>query len=149
MEGFFCVYTGNTFADNKITQMYITHIAIWCKDLEGMKEFYVKYFGAVPNKKYENTRNRFRSYFLELDNGPRLELMQMPGITERLHDPLLSFQGLVHFAIAVGSGEQVNTLTEIFRKDGIRIVGEPRLTGDGYYESVILDPEGNRIEITI
>ena len=29
------------------------------------------------------------------------------------------------------------------------IEGEPRTTGDGYYESVVLDPEGNRIEITV
>jgi len=27
------------------------------------------------------------------------------------------------------------------------VVGEPRYTGDGYYESCILDPDGNRIEI--
>ncbi|MCG8321263.1 MAG: hypothetical protein MI921_17300 [Cytophagales bacterium] len=25
-------------------------------------------------------------------------------------------------------------------------MGEPRRTGDGYYESIILDPEGSRIE---
>jgi lactoylglutathione lyase len=34
------------------------------------------------------------------------------------------------------------------RKNGFSIIGEPRTTGDGYYESVISDPEGNLIEIT-
>jgi len=28
-------------------------------------------------------------------------------------------------------------------------VDGPRHTGDGYFESVVLDPDGNRIEITI
>jgi len=43
----------------------------------------------------------------------------------------------------------VNALTNQLREDGYAILGEPRTTGDGYYESVIQDPDGNRIEITI
>jgi lactoylglutathione lyase len=43
----------------------------------------------------------------------------------------------------------VDTLTERLRADGYRVVGEPRTTGDGYYESVVLDLDGNRIEITV
>jgi len=62
---------------------------------------------------------------------------------------MAQFSGLIHFAVSVGSEGAVNTLTEQLRKDGITIVGEPRTTGDGYYESAVLDPEGNRIEITI
>jgi lactoylglutathione lyase len=56
--------------------------------------------------------------------------------------------GLSHIAISVGNKEIVDKLTERLRSDGFIIIGEPRITGDGYYESVILDPEGNRIEIT-
>jgi lactoylglutathione lyase len=59
------------------------------------------------------------------------------------------YTGLAHFAIAVGSKEKVNSLTEQLRNDGFEIAGEPRTTGDGYYESVIHDPEGNSIEITV
>jgi lactoylglutathione lyase len=129
--------------------MYIEHLAIWCKDLEAMKDFYVKYFGAVANKQYHNPRNQFYSYFLNFEKGPRLELMQMPRIPDSLNDVMEQFMGLIHFAVSVGSEEKVNTITEQFRKDGIRIVGEPRKTGDGYYESAILDIEGNRIEITV
>ena len=34
------------------------------------------------------------------------------------------------------------------KKDGYEVISGPRTTGDGYYESCILDPEGNQIEIT-
>jgi lactoylglutathione lyase len=74
--------------------------------------------------------------------------MQMPGIPLSLNDAHKQFSGLIHFAVSVGSKEKVDSLTEQLRKDGYAIVGEPRTTGDGYYESVVLDPEGNRIEIT-
>lgn len=129
--------------------MHIEHLAIWCKDLEAMKDFYVKYFRAVPNKQYHNPKNQFYSYFLSFEKGARLELMQMPGISDSLNDVIAQFTGLIHFAVSVHSEEKVNELTEQLRKDGIKIVGEPRKTGDGYYESAILDIEGNRIEITV
>lgn len=38
---------------------------------------------------------------------------------------------------------------ERLRTDGYHVIGEPRTTGDGYYESVVLDADGNRVEITI
>jgi lactoylglutathione lyase len=71
----------------------------------------------------------------------------MPGIPESQNDIYKQFSGLIHFAVSVGSKEKVDTLTEQLRKDGYEIVGEPRTSGDGYYESVVLDGEGNRIEI--
>lgn len=129
--------------------MKIEHIAIWCKDLEKMKDFYVRFFGATANARYHNPKNQFYSYFLGFETGARLELMQMPGIPDSKNDVMAQFSGLIHFAMSVGSEEKVNMLTEQLRKEGIRIVGEPRKTGDGYYESAILDIEGNRIEITV
>jgi lactoylglutathione lyase len=124
----------------------IEHIAIWVKDIEKIKSFYISYFGAVAGEKYFNPKKEFESYFLRLGDGPRLELMQKPQINESITNEIL---GLTHFAVSVGNKEQVDQLTERIRKDGFTIAGEPRTTGDGYYESVILDPEGNRIEITI
>jgi lactoylglutathione lyase len=75
--------------------------------------------------------------------------MQMPGIPVTAKDVYRQFSGLIHFAISVGSKEKVDRLTEQIRADGFEVVGEPRWTGDGYYESVILDPDKNRVEITI
>lgn len=122
----------------------IDHIAIWVEDLEKMREFYCKYFDGVSNQKYENKIKGFESYFISFDGATRIELMKRKDIEERIYKEIL---GLAHLAFKVGSKKKVNELTEIFRKDGYKIIGEPRTTGDGYYESVILDPEGNRIEL--
>lgn len=128
--------------------MTIEHLAIWVKDLEKMRAFYEKYFEATANEKYHNPAKKFESYFLSFQSGARLELMQKPGIPDNKNDVSEQYTGLIHFAVSTGSIEKVNELTEKLRKDGFQVVGEPRTTGDGYYESVILDPEHNRIEIT-
>ena len=129
--------------------MKIEHLAIWVNDLEGMKKFYETYFYGQANNKYRNDKKQFESYFLTFEEGCRLELMNRPDIPQNLNDLVKEYIGIIHFAIAVGSKETVDTLTETLRKAGYSVVGEPRWTGDGYYESVILDPEKNRIEITI
>jgi lactoylglutathione lyase len=75
--------------------------------------------------------------------------MHMPGIPESLNDVEAQFTGYIHLAISVGSEEQVDAVTARLRVDGYRVMGAPRRTGDGYYESVVLDPDGNRVEITV
>lgn len=129
--------------------MKIDHIAIWTKDLEGMRLFYEKYFHVSTGEKYLNSKKNFESFFLRFEDGARLEIMHKPEITSSEKNTWNEFIGLAHVAISVGSKEKVNALTEQLRHDGFQIIGEPRTTGDGYYESVVLDPEGNRIEITI
>lgn len=128
--------------------MYIEHVALWVRDLERMRWFYETYFGAKANEKYVNSTKNFSSYFLTFSEGCRLELMHMPGIPDSLDSPIHQFMGFIHLAISVGSEATVDALTDRLRADGYTIVGEPRRTGDGYYESVVLDPEQNRIEIT-
>lgn len=128
--------------------MKIEHIAIWTQDLEKLREFYVTYFQATANGKYVNPSKKFESYFLTFKSGARLELMQRPDIFNHLPNRGTEFTGYAHLAFATGSKENVNKLTEQLRSDGYEIVGKPRTTGDGYYESVILDPDGNKIEIT-
>ncbi|MEY4929605.1 MAG: hypothetical protein RI909_329 [Bacteroidota bacterium] len=129
--------------------MKIDHIAIWTIDLERMKCFYEKYFCAVAGEKYFNPNKNFESYFLRFEDGARLEIMSKPEIQLPANDIMKEYIGLEHFAVSVGSKEKVDALTEQLRQDGFPIIGEPRTTGDGYYESVVLDPEKNRIEITI
>lgn len=126
----------------------IQHIALYCSDIEKMRTFYQKYFGAKSNEKYINAKKGFESYFLSFEEGASLEIMTKVGIASANEVPA-EYLGLTHFAFAVGSEEKVNELTETLRKDGYEVVGEVRWTGDGFYESVVLDPEGNRLEITI
>ena len=73
------------------------------------------------------------------------------GMTEHEHvgHEVSQHLGFTHLSFSVGSKEKVDRLTQQMFSEGTPIVGQPRTTGDGYYESVVLDPEGNRIEITI
>ena len=134
--------------ETKRHTMKIEHLAIWVSDLEATRHFYEHYFGAVCGERYHNPNKNFTSHFLSFDEGSRLELMHKPEIT-KASDSTEEHLGFIHFALSVGSKEKVDAITEQLRTDGFQIPGEPRTTGDGYYESVIQDPEGNRIEITI
>lgn len=127
--------------------MKIDHIAIWTQNLEELRDFYMKYFNATSNKKYINPTKKFSSYFLSFEGDCSIEIMEMPGIPESKDDINIQFTGLIHFALNVEAKSEVDRLTELLRADGFRILGEPRTTGDGCYESVILDPDGNRVEI--
>lgn len=128
--------------------MRIDHIAIWTQHLEKMKHFYETYFHGKSGEKYINPRKNFESYFIEFDSGARLELMEKLEIKTKLHEDEVHYLGITHFAVSTGTRDKVNQLTEQLRSDGYRIIGEPRVTGDGFYESVVLDPEGNKVEIT-
>ncbi len=128
--------------------MKIEHIAIWVRNLEEVKSFYMKYFNMKCNEKYSNTKKNFSSYFLSFEGETsRIEIMSRPDITEAESKNAYTF-GLTHLSISIGDKKKVDELTERLRRDGYKIVGEPRTTGDGYYESVVEDSEGNWIEIT-
>lgn len=127
--------------------MKIEHIAIWSPDLKRLKDFYIKYFEAVSNEGYENTNTGFKSYFLSFGDGARLEIMNMDDILSAEASGKQYF-GYCHIAISVGTMLEVMKITKKLEADGYEVIGEPRMTGDGYFESLVLDPDGNRIEIT-
>lgn len=129
--------------------MHIEHVALWTKHLEELKVFYEQYFQAEAGPKYVNPAKHFESYFLRFATGARLELMRRPTIPETQDDVEAQATGLIHLAFSTGSEENVDALTRRLRDDGYRILDGPRCTGDGYYESTVLDPDGNRIEITV
>lgn len=129
--------------------MKIEHIALWVDNLETMRSFYADYFNAVSGEKYVNTKEGFSSYFLKFPGSEtRIELMNRVDI---VNEPSKRgfMKGIAHVAFSVGSRAMVDSLTERLRADKYRIESEPRTTGDGYYESVVLDPEGNYVEILI
>jgi len=124
----------------------IQHVALWTDDLERSRRFYVGHLGGLSSPLYRNEQTGFESYFLGFADGPRLELMQMPGIVQ--HAGQGQALGFAHVAFSLGSEAAVDEKTEELRRAGAEVVGEPRWTGDGYYESVVLDPDGNRVELT-
>ena len=128
--------------------MKIDHIAIWTKKLEKMKHFYEMYFQGKSGNKYINPRKNFESYFIEFGSGTRLEIMEKLEVNSKLHEGEKNYLGITHLAFSTGDRPTVDLLTEQLRNDGYTIIGEPRITGDGFYESQVLDPDGNKIEIT-
>ncbi len=129
--------------------MKIDHLALWCEDLERMRAFYCTYFGAISNELYHNPVKQFCSYFLSFEGSDcRIEIMTRPDIAANTAEQRYSVMGIAHFCIEVGTQEEVFTLTERLRNDGDTIASEPRLTGDGYFESAVLDPEGNFVELS-
>ena len=128
--------------------MKIDHVALFCRDLEAMRQFFLDYFEAVSNEQYHNPRTGLRTYILTFPNGgARLEVMSRPDTIET--DPSMPHIGFIHVSFAVGSKEAVDTKTAELRDAGYQVISGPRTTGDGYYESCILGPEGIQIEITI
>ncbi|MHB8065489.1 MAG: VOC family protein [Ruminiclostridium sp.] len=130
--------------------MKIEHVALWTKNLEESKNFYTEFFNGKPGKKYVSQKEDFKSYFINFDSGTRLEIMQIPSFfLIDLDNSLEQFYGYSHFSFSVGSKANVDQLTEELRARNFKVVSEARSTGDGYYESCILDPDNNRVEITV
>ena len=150
--------------------MRIDHAALFCRDLEQMRQFFIGYFDARSNEQYHNPRTGLRTYILSFTEGStRLELMQRteqrepssslewpirggrrqsqrPDVQDA--DPSQPTIGYVHLSFAVGSRKGVDLLTRRLAADGYTVTSGPRTTGDGYYESSILGPEGIQIELT-
>lgn len=127
--------------------MKIEHIAMYVKDLEKTKEFFINYLGAESNDIYHNKNTGFRSYFLTFEDGARLEIMNKPDMEDFCKT--LTRTGFIHIAFSVGSKEKVDELTQKLKEDGYKVISGPRTTGDGYYESCVVGIEGNQIEITV
>ena len=127
--------------------MKIDHLALWVQDLEKMKAFYEKYFNGKSNEKYHNPNKNFQSYFISFPSGARIELMNNPDVEKESSE--LRQIGYTHFAFSLGSTEEVDRVTAFMKTEGFQIIDGPRKTGDGYYESAMLDPENNIIELTV
>ena len=123
----------------------IEHVAIWVRDLEGMCQFYVAMLGAKDGTPYQNPHTGFRSIFLSFGDGARVELMSQSGQIPDKSQP--SGFGYAHLAPRLGTTAAVDGTVARLESQGVVILSQPRVTGDGYYEAVLADPEGNRIEL--
>jgi lactoylglutathione lyase len=124
--------------------MRIEHVGLWVSDIDRVAAFYARYFGARVGTLYQNPRKGFESRFLEFDTGARLEIMKRVDVSQHAAMELLGF---AHVALSVGDEARVDALAARFAADGLVPESGPRRTGDGYYECVVRDPEGNRVEI--
>ncbi len=127
--------------------MKIDHISLYVRDLESMRAFYQTFFGATADSKYHNPRTGLSTCFLSFESGARLELMHRADAIDE--EKPLARNGFIHLAFAAGSQAAVVRLTERLRAAGYGVISGPRTTGDGYFESCVLDPEQNQIEITV
>jgi lactoylglutathione lyase len=121
--------------------MHIDHVALRVRDLEAMRHFFERWFGATPSARYENPSKGFSSYFLSFSSGPQLEL---------IHNGSQASAGLgpSHLAFRLSSRDEVNRQAAAMRDAGCPLLDGPRLTGDGHWEALLADPEGNHIELT-
>lgn len=132
--------------------MRLEHVAIWTKNIDAMKDFYVAYFNASAGDKYVSVKDfgqHFESYFLSFDNDCRLELMYLARIPEGDAAGGNETLGLTHFSFALETRADVDALAARLEADGFTLAGKPHMTGDGFYEACVLDPEGNRVEFAV
>lgn len=108
----------------------LDYIALYVRDLNAAKEFFIEFLDALPSELYHNQKTGFKSYFLRFDNDTRREIMSRPGLDHS--DNSLIRTGYVHIAFRVGSRDKVDRLTARLKDAGYKIISGPRLTGDGY-----------------
>ena len=125
----------------------IRHVALYTARLEEKKSFFIKYFDATAGEKYTNLLKGFSSYFLTFPSGDKIEIMHRSQMSKS--DQSVSAIGFHHIAFGLSSREKVDALTQRLIADGFQLIDGPRVTGDGYYESVVSDDEGNYIELTV
>ncbi len=125
--------------------MKIAHVALWTRNLEAQVAFWQQVFNGRSNDRYlSKNRPGFASHFITLANGPTVELMTVPDLPDA--PPHAEFIGWAHIALDVGSKADVDRMAAQARLNGT-LLSPPRMTGDGFYEAVIADPDGNRIEL--
>jgi len=125
--------------------MKIAHVALWTRHPEAQQQFWRGMFNAQSGERYQShNRPGFASYFLRLEQGATVELMTLSDLDDG--QPGREVTGWAHIAISVGDEQQVDKMAARAAEKGI-LVAAPRRTGDGFYEAIIRDPDGNLIEL--
>ena len=138
-------------------EMKLTYIAIHTAKPERMKDFYVKYLGAVV----DDVRPFDRPvYSLSFDGGIKIKLIPeqhgslgvpsavspaVPSVVPSFPETRPPYA--VRLTFRVGSRKRVNELTGQLILEGHEVICEPGFYGMDYYSSSVFDPEGNVIEL--
>jgi lactoylglutathione lyase len=125
----------------------IDHVAVWVRDLDRARAFYVGRLGGTGGPYYENPVTGLRTCFVTFGDGARLELMARRAGSGGPAGASAGAPGFAHVALALGSRDAVDAAVLKLEAVGVTVLGRPRVTGDGYYEAVVADPEGNPFEL--
>jgi lactoylglutathione lyase len=123
------------------------HIALATNDVERMCDFYQQ-LGATGWPPSTDPGTGLRRCVLDFC-GVGLELFERPGRRDGAVGDARA-PGLVHLGFALGSADAVDELTRVIAAAGHRVLERPHRTGErGRYESVVLDPDGNLVKLTV
>lgn len=129
------------------TVAQLDHIALATKDVEGLRDFYLQLRG-VASAPCADTDTGLHTCVLDFC-GVRVELLERPGDGER-HDGDGRSSGLLHLGFALGSADAVDELSGAIAAAGYRVLQPPHRVGQlGPYQSVVLDPDGNQVKLTV
>jgi lactoylglutathione lyase len=129
------------------TVAQIEHIALATNDLECLCDFY-RLLGAVASPPSTDPDTGVRSCVLDF-YAVRLELVELPGGREGTAGNE-QLPGLSHIGFALGSADAVDELSRVIAAAGYRVLEPPHRAGElGRYESVVVDPDGNGVKLTV
>jgi lactoylglutathione lyase len=124
----------------------IERLALQTGQPERLRDFYADRLGALVSPLYQDPHSGRRAIFLDFC-GVGLELIEPPADLDSA--PHRNGAGWVQIAFALGSADAVDRLTAGLAAAGHPIVEPPHRSWEGSYQSVLLDPDGNRIELTV
>ena len=128
------------------TLAQIDHIALVTGDLDRLCDFY-RLLGAAASVPSGPSGTGPRSCVLDFC-GIRLEVVERRGFRGRRNGGGPS-PGLLHLGFALGSADAVDELSRVLAAVGHRVLEQPHRDDLGSYESVVLDPDGNRLKLTV
>lgn len=122
-------------------------IALATDDVERLRDFY-RLLGGVASAPHIDRETGLQSCVLDFC-GVRLELLERPDHGEGAAVDEQS-SGLVYLSFALGTADAVDEHSGVIAAAGYRVLEPPRRTCEaGCYESVVLDPDGNRVKLTV
>ena len=127
----------------------IEHIALVTGDLDRLCDFY-RLLGPVVSPPVTDADTGLRRCMLDFCSV-RLEVFERQDSGEvapagnQLQPPVL-----LHLGLVLGSADAVDELSRVVAAAGHRVPEPPhRVDQGGRYESVVLDPDGNRVKLTV
>ena len=125
----------------------IEQIALATNDVECLCDFY-RLLGAATSPPSTDPDTGVRSCMLDF-YGVRLELLELPGRRDT-YGRQRQLTGLGHIGFALGSADAVDELSRVIAAAGYRVLEPPHRAAElGRYESVVVDPDGNRVKLTV